>query len=93
MVVDKELVRTITVYGSAVVDQTTQQGIVTAVTSAHISNIVFLGITLGGWATILIFIGTLLLFIMNVSKFVSWARHQYKSFKRWREKRKYERQE
>lgn len=82
--IDKEVVKAITVYGSALVDQTTQQGIAAAITSTHISNMVFLGVTLGGWTTIILFIGTLLLFIMNVSKFITWSRHKYKMFKLWK---------
>lgn len=86
MIPAKETVTALSIYGSAIADQATQHGVVAAITSSQISNMVFLGITLGGWATILIFIGTLFIFIMNSKKFVSFMINTFRDFKEWRNK-------
>lgn len=86
MIPTRETITAISVYGSALADQATQHGVVAAITSSHISNMVFFGITLGGWATILIFLGTLFMFIINAKRFVSFLINTTKEFKQWRKK-------
>jgi len=86
---NKEALTTLSVYGTALVDQTTQHGIVAAVTSSQISGYVFLGITLGGWVTLLIFISTVIIFIMNLSKFIKFCYIRYKHLKTYLGNRKH----
>jgi len=81
MLPDKEVIKAITVYGSCITDQLTHQGITAAITSAQISNLAFFGVTLGGWVTIILAVGALLLFIMNLIKFIQFSYGLYKKIK------------
>lgn len=85
---NKETITTLTVYTGAALDQVTHHGIAAAITSSQISGYVICGITIGGWVTILIAIGTLLLFIMNVAKFTKFCINSYRKLKSLREKSK-----
>lgn len=82
MLPDKEVITAITVYGSCITDQLTHQGIAAAITSTQISNLAFLGVTLGGWVTIILAIGALLLFLMNLVKFIQFSYGCYKKIKK-----------
>lgn len=86
MLPNKETITTLTVYTGAAIDQVTNHGIAAAITSSQISGFVICGITVGGWVTILIALGTLLLFIMNVAKFVKFCYNSYQKLKSLREK-------
>lgn len=81
MLPDKEVITALTIYGSCITDQLTHQGIAAAVTSTQISNLVFLGVTLGGWVTIILAIGALLLFLMNLVKFIQFSYTWYRKAK------------
>ena len=83
MLPDKEVITALTVYGSCITDQLTHQGIAAAVTSTQISNLVFLGVTLGGWVTIILAVGALLLFLMNLVKFIQFSYVWYKKIKQY----------
>ncbi|MDN4628651.1 hypothetical protein [Erwinia sp. PsM31] len=83
MLPDKEVITAITVYGSCITDQLTHQGITAAVTSTQISNLVFLGVTLGGWVTIILAIGAVLLFVMNLVKFIQFSYGWYKKIRQY----------
>lgn len=79
MIPAKEAISAVTVYGTAVADNLTQHGLAAAITSTQISNYVFLGMTLGAWITVLIFIGTLFIFIMNAYRFTQFIRKTFKT--------------
>lgn len=79
MIPAKEAISAVTVYGTAMADNLTQHGIAAAITSTQVSNFVFLGMTLGAWVTVLIFIGTLFIFIMNSYRFVKFIKNTFKT--------------
>lgn len=55
-------------------DHLTEQGITAALTSQDIANIAILGITIGGWVSIVVMIGALCLALYNIYKFYCFIR-------------------
>lgn len=55
-------------------DHATDQGIAAALTSQDIANLAILGVTLGGWVSVVVMIGAVCLAIHNMYKFYCFIR-------------------
>lgn len=88
MLPDKEVITALTIYGSCITDQLTHHGIAAAITSSQISNLVLFGVTLGGWVTIVLALGALILFLMNLVKFIQFSYGWYKTIKEYYKNKK-----